>query len=169
MAEKSTSLKTVPASKAALSRVELRSAGRALRDKVSRRSHADWPVSSDRQDPIELLIESNKGRIPQLIPIRYGRMKQSPFAFFRGAASIMAADLASTPTSGIYVQACGDCHLLNFGGYATRERHIVFDINDFDETLPSPWEWDIKRLAASVVIAGRQNGFKIAEARKARC
>ena len=167
MAEKSTSLKTVPASKAALSRVELRSAGRALRDKVSRRSHADWPVSSDRQDPIELLIESNKGRIPQLIPIRYGRMKQSPFAFFRGAASIMAADLASTPTSGIYVQACGDCHLLNFGGYATRERRIVFDINDFDETLPSPWEWDIKRLAASVVIAGRQNGFKIAEARKA--
>ena len=167
MAEKLTSVKTVPAPKAALSREELRSRGRTLRDKVSRRSHADCPVSSDRQDPLDLLIESNKGRIPQLIPIRYGRMMQSPFAFFRGAASIMAADLASTPTSDIYVQACGDCHLMNFGGYATRERRIVFDINDFDETLPSPWEWDIKRLAASFVIAGRHNGFKIAEARKA--
>jgi len=138
MAEKLTSLKPIPAPRAALSREELRSRGRALRDNVSRRSHADWHVSSNRQDPVALLIESNKGRIPQLIPIRYGRMMQSPFAFFRGAASIMAADLASLPTSGIYVQACGDCHLMNFGGYATRERRIVFDINDFDETLPSP-------------------------------
>ncbi len=109
--------------------------------------------------------------MPPLIPIRYGRMMQSPFTFFRGAAAIMAADLASTPVSGIRVQACGDCHLLNFGGFATPERRINFDINDFDETLPAPWEWDVKRLAASFVVAGRHNGFKKADVSEAtrRC
>jgi uncharacterized protein (DUF2252 family) len=136
-----------------------------LRDKVSRRSHAAWEAPARRQDPVDVLIRSSKGRLPQLIPIRYGRMMQSPFAFYRGAAAIMAADLARTPASGIRVQACGDCHLMNFGGSATPERHIVFDISDFDETLPAPWEWDLKRLAASAVIAGYHNGFKKADAR----
>ena len=103
--------------------------------------------------------ESNKGRIPQLIPIRHGRMMQSPFTFYRGAALNMAADLAGTPATGIRVQACGDCHLLNFGAYATPERRVIFDINDLDETLPAPWEWDVKRLAASFVLACRDNGF----------
>jgi len=114
-----------------------------------------------------VLIRSSTGRLPQLVPIRYGRMMQSPFAFYRGAAAIMAADLARTPASGIRVQACGDCHLMNFGGAATPERHIVFDISDFDETLPAPWEWDLKRLAASVVIAGYNNRFKKADVRDA--
>ena len=152
----------VPSSKGALTRKERLASGKALRNEFPT-SHADWQEPNNRKDPIDLLSESSQGRIPQLIPIRYGRMMQSPFAFYRGAAAIMAADLASTPTSGISVQACGDCHLLNFGGFATPERRIEFDINDFDETLPAPWEWDIKRLAASVVIAGRHNGFKKAE------
>ena len=108
-----------------------------------------------RRDPVELLREANEGRIAELIPLRFSRMAQSPFAFYRGAAAIMAADLASTPTSGLRVQACGDAHLMNFGGFATPERNIFFDINDFDETLPAPWEWDVKRLAASIVIAAR--------------
>ena len=152
----------VPSSKGALTRKERLASGKALRNEFPT-SHADWQEPNNRKDPIDLLSESSQGRIPQLIPIRYGRMMQSPFAFYRGAAAIMAADLANTPTSGISVQACGDCHLLNFGGFATPERRIEFDINDFDETLPAPWEWDIKRLAASVVIAGRHNGFKKAE------
>lgn len=159
-------MKTIPLSKGALTREERRAAGKALRDKLSRTSHADWKPHANRQDPIDLLIESCRGHLQQLIPIRYGRMIQSPFVFYRGAAAIMAADLANTPTSGIRVQACGDCHLLNFGGFATPERHIVFDINDFDETLPGPWEWDIKRLAVSVVIAGRHNGFRREEVRE---
>ena len=104
--------------------------------------------------------------MPQLLPIRYGRMMQSPFAFYRGAAAIMAADLAHTPVTGITVQACGDRHLLNFGGFATPERNVAFDINDFDETLPAPWEWDVKRLATSCVIAGQHNGFNNNEARE---
>jgi uncharacterized protein (DUF2252 family) len=162
----STSLKTVPISKGALTRDERRAAGKALRDKLSRTSHANWKPPTDRQDPINLLIQSSKGRLKQLLPIRYGRMVQSPFAFYRGAAAIMADDLARTPTSGIGVQACGDCHLMNFGGFATPERHIVFDINDFDETLPAPWEWDIKRLATSVGIAGHHNGFSKEEMRE---
>jgi uncharacterized protein (DUF2252 family) len=116
---------------------------------------------------VAVLEESSEGRVPELIPIRYGRMLQSPFTFFRGAAAIMAADLASTPVTGLRVQACGDCHLLNFGGFATPERRIIFDINDFDETLPAPWEWDVKRLAASFVIACRHNGFGEAHAREA--
>ena len=105
------------------------------------------------------MIESNTGRLPELVPIRFGRMLISPFTFFRGAAAVMAADLAKTPATGLRVQACGDCHLLNFGVFATPERNLVFDINDFDETLPAPWEWDVKRLAASFVLAGRDNRF----------
>jgi uncharacterized protein (DUF2252 family) len=134
---------------------ERRSHGKSLREKVPRAAHAGWKAPRDRRDPIEALIESNQGRIPQLIPIRFGRMMQSPFTFYRGSAGLMAADLATTPVSGLRVQACGDAHLMNFGGFATPERNIVFDINDLDETLPAPWEWDVKRLAASVVVAGR--------------
>src|SRR5262245_29420668 len=146
-------------------------AGKALRDKVSRQSHATWKPPANRRDPVDLLIRSSAGRVPELIPIRYGRMMQSPFAFFRGAAAIMAADLATTPSTGIRVQACGDCHLVNFGGFATPERRVIFDINDFDETLPAPWEWDVKRLAASFVVAARDNRFGRADAREAvlRC
>ena len=129
--------------------------GRALRDKVPRKSHAGWEPPKGRGDPIELLNESNVGRVPELIPIRFGRMSASPFAFYRGSAAIMAADLATTPTCGLRVQACGDAHLMNFGGFATPERNLVFDITDFDETLPAPFEWDLKRLAASVVIAAQ--------------
>jgi len=146
---------------------ERRAEGKALRDKVSRRDHARWKAPGDRRDPIELLIESNEGRMPQLIPIRHGRMVQSPFAFYRGSAALMAADLAHTPHTGLTVQACGDAHLLNFGGFATPERNVIFDINDFDETLPAPWEWDIKRLATSVVIAGRHVGLRESESTQA--
>ncbi len=150
-----------------LSADERRSAGKALRDKVSRSSHGGWKAPEDRRDVIEILHESNTGRLPQLVPIRFGRMAQSPFAFYRGAAAVMAADLASTPQSGLRVQACGDAHLMNFGGFATPERNIIFDINDFDETLPGPWEWDIKRLAASVVIAARHLRLSDNDAAKA--
>jgi uncharacterized protein (DUF2252 family) len=149
-----------------ISRADRRAAGKALREKVSRRSHAGWKPHANRPDPIDLLIESSQGRMPKLVPIRYGRMMQSPFAFYRGAAAIMASDLARTPATKIRVQACGDCHLMNFGGFATPERHLAFDINDFDETLPAPWEWDVKRLAASLVIAGRHNGFRRVDARE---
>src|SRR5215471_14388380 len=141
-------------------------AGKALRDKCARVAHETWKPHARRRDPIELLIESAADRMPQLVPIRYGRMMQSPFAFYRGAAAIMAADLAHTPVTDIRVQACGDCHLLNFGGFATPERNVVFDINDFDETLPAPWEWDVKRLATSCVIAGQHNGYNKADARE---
>jgi uncharacterized protein (DUF2252 family) len=146
-------------------REERAAKGRALRDKVPREAHAGWKPHAGR-DPIGMLVESSKGRIPQLVPIRYGRMLQSPFTFYRGAAAIMASDLATTVRTGIRVQACGDCHLLNFGGFATPERRVLFDINDFDETLPAPWEWDVKRLAASFVIAGRSNRFDAADARQ---
>ena len=141
--------------------------GKSLREKCPRSSHADWKAPVNRPDPLQLLERSNKGRIPELIPIRHGRMLRTPFTFYRGAALNMAADLARTPTTGIRVQACGDCHLLNFGGYATPERRLVFDINDLDETLPAPWEWDVKRLAASVVLACRNNDFSQDEARDA--
>src|SRR5215472_1871437 len=146
-------------------RKERRVAGKALRDKCAKEAHATWKPHAERRDPVELLIESAADRMPQLLPIRYGRMMQSPFVFYRGAAAIMAADLAHTPATGIRVQACGDCHLLNFGGFATPERNVVFDINDFDETLPAPWEWDVKRLATSCVIAGEHNGYNKADAR----
>jgi len=130
-------------------------AGRALRHRVPRSTHGRWKAAKSRRDPLALLQESDRGRIPELLPIRYARMVQSPFAFLRGSAAVMAFDLAATPATGIRVQACGDCHLMNFGAFATPERNLVFDINDFDETLPAPWEWDIKRLAASVMVAGR--------------
>lgn len=145
---------------------ERRIEGKALREKCAKDAHATWEPHADRRDPVELLIESAVDRMPQLVPLRYKRMMQSPFAFYRGAATIMAADLAHTPVTGITVQACGDCHLLNFGGFATPERNIAFDINDFDETLPAPWEWDVKRLATSCVIAGQHNGYSKAEARE---
>jgi uncharacterized protein (DUF2252 family) len=144
---------------------ERRAAGRALRDKTPRESHGEWKERADRRDPIDILIASNEGRISELVPIRHGRMLTSPFAFLRGAAAGMAADLSSTPASGIRVQACGDCHLMNFGAFATPERNLIFDINDFDETLPAPWEWDLKRLAASLVAAGRYIGLKERDSR----
>ena len=143
-----------------------RAQGKALRDLVPREAHAGWKAGQDRRDPIDVLQDSNEGRMPDLIPIRFGRMMQSPFTFYRGSASIMAADLATTAQSGLRVQACGDAHLLNFGGFATPERPSVFDINDLDETLPAPWEWDLKRLAASVVIAGQH--LRLSETQSAR-
>lgn len=139
--------------------------GRALREKCPRQSHATWTPASDRVKPLEMLTESSKGRMEQLLPIRYGRMLQSPFAWYRGSAMSMAADLAHTPVNGLKVQACGDAHLCNFGAYATPERRVVFDINDLDETLPAPWEWDVKRLATSFVLASRNNGFSESVAR----
>jgi len=137
------------------SREQRIAAGKALRARVPHATHTIWNPSASRRDPIEILTESNRDRLAQLIPIRHARMLPSPFAFLRGSAALMAADLASTPTSGIWVQACGDCHLLNFGLFATPERNLIFDINDFDETLPAPWEWDLKRLAVSFVTAMR--------------
>ncbi|HYJ22418.1 MAG TPA: DUF2252 domain-containing protein [Solirubrobacterales bacterium] len=134
--------------------------GRAARSEVRRSSHATWEPTEDRADPVAILERQATTRVPELVPIRYGRMSASPFAFFRGAAAVMAADLATTPISGLRVQACGDAHLSNFGAFAAPDRRLVFDLNDFDETLPGPWEWDVKRLAASFAIAGRENGFK---------
>jgi len=146
---------------------DLVAAGKRLRDTVPRASQGLWKRAKDRADPLELLRASDAGRMAELVPIRYGRMLQTPFTFFRGSANVMAADLAAAPTTGIHVQACGDCHLLNFGGFATPERNIVFDINDFDETLPAPWEWDVKRLVASFVLAARANGLSESAGRDA--
>jgi uncharacterized protein (DUF2252 family) len=148
-------------------REELLAMGKSLRDKCPRQHHAIWQAPETRPDPLVLIEESDKGRIPQLVPVRHARMMQSPFAFCRGAALNMAADLAGTPVTGLRVQACGDCHLLNFGAFATPERRVIFDINDLDETLPAPWEWDVKRLAASFVLACRDNGFSEENARDA--
>jgi uncharacterized protein (DUF2252 family) len=134
-------------------------AGKALRERCPRKAHGRWKAAPRRPDPVELLLASDRGRLPELVPIRYGRMMPNPFTFYRGAAAVMAQDLSTTPVSGLKLQACGDCHLLNFGGFATPERKVVFDINDFDETAISHWEWDVKRLAASFVLAGRANGF----------
>jgi uncharacterized protein (DUF2252 family) len=139
---------------------ERRAMGKALRDKLPRTAHGAWKAPAKRTDPIRILKAADAGRLPELVPIRYGRMLQSPFAFYRGTAGLMAADLARTPATGLRVQACGDCHLMNFGGFATPERNVIFDINDFDETLPAPWEWDIKRLATSFVLAARSAGMK---------
>lgn len=149
------------------SRAERLDAGKSLRDRVPRIGHGHWTASATRRDPIALLEESNKGRLQDLVPIRYGRMLRSPFTFLRGSAALMAHDLATTPTTGIRVQACGDCHLLNFGLFATPERNLVFDLNDFDETLPAPWEWDLKRLAVSFAVAARDNRLSDAKAREA--
>jgi uncharacterized protein (DUF2252 family) len=137
------------------SRDQRLAAGKALRDNVPRQSHAEWKPPANRRDPIDILKESNQDRLADLVPIRYGRMLPSPFTFLRGSAGLMAADLACTPNTGVRVQACGDCHLLNFGLFATPERNLIFDINDFDETLPAPWEWDVKRLAVSFAVAVR--------------
>jgi ribosomal protein S20 len=140
--------------------------GRSARREVPRSSHADYSPSPHRVDPVVLLEQQATTRVPELVPIRYGRMLQTPFTFYRGAALVMAADLANTPRSGIVTQACGDAHLMNFGVFATPERRLAFGINDFDETLPGPWEWDVKRLAASMVVASRNNEFTAAECRQ---
>jgi uncharacterized protein (DUF2252 family) len=140
-------------------------AGKAMRDKVPRELLGIWKDGKGRPNPIDLLRKSDAGRLKELVPIKYGRMLQSPFAFYRGAAGVMASDLARTPNTGIHVQACGDCHLMNFGGFATPERNIIFDINDFDETSPAPWEWDVKRLAASIVLAARSIGLSDSQGR----
>jgi uncharacterized protein (DUF2252 family) len=133
--------------------------GRAARKDAPRSLHGRWRPAPDRADPVALLEQQARTRVPELVPIRYGRMLVSPFTFFRGAAMIMAADLASTPRSGVTVQLCGDAHLSNFGLFGTPERRLLFDLNDFDETLPGPWEWDVKRLAASFEVLGRDRGF----------
>jgi hypothetical protein len=132
--------------------------GKAARAEVPRESHAVFDLAPDRPDPIALLEEQGKARLPELVPVRYGRMMVSPFTFFRGAALPMASDLSTTPVSGLAVQACGDAHLSNFGIFGSAERRLMFDVNDFDETLPGPWEWDVKRLAASLEVAARGNG-----------
>ena len=158
---------TVPAQTHTL-RIEERIAkGKALRQIASRKSQMEYNPPDNRADPIELLIESSKGRLEELLPIRYGRMMVSSFTFYRGAAAIMAYDLSHTPSTGLNIVADGDCHLLNFGGFATAERQLIFDINDFDEVSIAPWEWDLKRLAASFVIAGQSNGFDPTDSREA--
>lgn len=139
---------------------ERQTMGKELRNKISRSSHKDWSPAADRPDPLDLLQAQDKDRLQYLLPIKYGRMMASPFTFLRGSAVVMASDLADSPVTGLNVLLCGDAHLANFGVFATPERKLVFDINDFDETYPGPWEWDLKRLAASAVLAGRENGFK---------
>ena len=139
--------------------------GRAARRESPRSGHARWESAPGRPDPVTLLQEQAATRVPELVPIRYGRMLVSPGTFYRGGALIMASDLAATPRSGITVQLCGDAHLSNFGVFASPERQLIFDINDFDETLPGPWEWDVKRMAASFEVAGRDLGFSPADRR----
>jgi len=141
--------------------------GRAARKRAPRSSHAGWIPSAARPDPVALLERQGRDRLPELLPIRYGRMTASPFAFLRGAAAVMAADLAAQPHTGLMVQLCGDAHLLNFGLYASPERTLLFDLNDFDETFPGPFEWDVKRLAASVAVAARESGHPEAQVRQA--
>src|SRR6478672_10231154 len=133
--------------------------GRAARSEVPRSRHAEYAPAAHRQDPVDLLESQAESRVPELVPIRYGRMLVSPFTFYRGAALLMAADLAASPNSGLHAQLCGDAHLSNFGLFAAPDRRLVFDLNDFDETLPGPWEWDVKRLAVSFEVAGRENGY----------
>ena len=147
-------------------RKERRILGKARREQAPRGSHGEWAPATDRPDPISLLQAQDEGRLQHLLPIKYGRMVASPFGFLRGSAVVMAADLANTPVSGIDAVLCGDAHLSNFGVFATPERNLVFDLNDFDEAYHGPWEWDVKRLAASAVVAGRQNGFKDKNNRK---
>jgi uncharacterized protein (DUF2252 family) len=142
-------------------------AGKAMREACPRDAHAIWKPSAGRPDPVQLVLESEKGRLPDLLPLRHGRMARSPFTFYRGSALAMAYDLASTPSTRVHVQCCGDAHLCNFGGFATPERKVIFSINDLDETLPAPWEWDVKRLAASFVVACRDNGLSDAMAKDA--
>ncbi len=135
--------------------------GKAARAEVPRSSHAAFEPAPHRVDPVKVLERQAQTRVPELVPIRYGRMLVSPFTFYRGAAAIMAGDLAATPRSGLTVQCCGDAHLSNFGVFASPERRLMFDVNDFDETLPGPWEWDVKRLAVSMGIAARDNDFSV--------
>jgi uncharacterized protein (DUF2252 family) len=144
---------------------ERTAAGREARTVAPRSSHGEWTPAGDRPDPVELLESQATTRVGQLVPLRYGRMLASPFAFYRGAAAVMAADLGGTPRSGFAVQLCGDAHLSNFGAFASPDRELVFDVNDFDETLPGPWEWDVMRLAASFAVAGRASAFKKRERR----
>src|SRR4029079_12138391 len=133
--------------------------GKAARSEVPRSRHAEFAPAAHRPDPVDLLQSQAESRVPELVPIRYGRMLVSPFTFYRGAALVMAADLAASPHSGLQAQLCGDAHLSNFGVFASPDRRLVFDLNDFDETLPGPWEWDVKRLAVSFVVAGRENAY----------
>jgi uncharacterized protein (DUF2252 family) len=146
---------------------ERRAVGKKLRDVAPFISHGRWRAARERPDPIDILRVADTTRQPNLVPLRYGRMLQSPFTFYRGSAAVMAEDLAPTPASGVRVQACGDAHLMNFGGFGTPERRLIFDINDLDETLPAPWEWDVKRLVASFVLAARSNGLSDANGREA--
>src|SRR5437867_1415696 len=146
---------------------ERRALGKEAANRTPVSAHQGWVPAQARPDPIALPEDQDRTREAELVPVRHGRMLVSPFTFYRGAAKIMAADLKDTPTAGLTVQLCGDAHLSNFGGYASPERTLVFDLNDFDETLPGPFEYDVKRLAASFTIAGRNNGFTAAEARDA--
>src|SRR5690348_1009303 len=150
-----------------LSAEQSAAAGKAAREEAPRDAHGDWEPAADRRDPVEVLEQQAEDRVPELVPIRYGRMLASAFTFYRGAAAIMAMDLADTPDSGLRAQACGDAHLSNFGAFAAPDRRLVFDLNDFDETLPGPWEWDVKRMAASFEIAGRDRQFTAKETRAA--
>ena len=145
---------------------ERQARGRAARRLAPRSSHAAFEPAAGRPDPVEMLVAQGTNRVPELLPIRYGRMLASPFTFYRGAAAVMAADLARTPVSQVVVQACGDAHLSNFGLFGTPERRLIFDINDFDETLPGPWEWDVKRLAVSLEVMGRHRGFARSDRRE---
>ena len=145
---------------------ERRVRGKAARAEVPRDSHGQWQPPPDRPDPVSLLQSQGVSRVPDLVPVRYGRMMETPFTYYRGAALPMASDLAATPASGLIVQACGDAHLSNFGLFGSPERKLLFDVNDFDETLPAPWEWDVKRLAASLEVAARENGFSDKDRRK---
>src|SRR5580700_6712904 len=146
---------------------ERQAMGRRASDQTPPSSHSGWHPAADRPDPVALLEEQDLTREPDLVPVRHGRMMVSPFTFYRGGAKIMAADLKDTPVAGLGVQLCGDAHLSNFGVFASPERRLLFDLNDFDETLPGPFEYDVKRMAASFVIAGRNNGFARADARAA--
>src|SRR6202044_3713974 len=148
-----------------LSRADRMARGKDARAVAPLESHAEF-VPARKRDPVGLLLEQAKTRVPELVPVRHGRMLVSPFTFYRGAALPMAADLATTPASGLRVQLCGDAHLSNFGAFASPERRLVFDVNDFDETLPGPFEWDVKRLAASFAVAGRDSGFPVKTPRK---
>ena len=145
--------------------VERKAMGKDARGRTPPSSHSGWRPAADRRDPVALLEQQNVTREPDLVPVRHGRMMVSPFTFYRGAAKIMAADLKDTPTAGLAVQLCGDAHLSNFGVFASPERRLLFDLNDFDETLPGPFEYDVKRMAASFAIAARNNGFSTADTR----
>lgn len=162
---RSTDLETTLMAESLPSRGELYAMGKNLRSKCPRKSHAQWKPAADRPDPVQLVLRAEEGRMPDLLPLRHGRMVRSAFTFYRGAALTMACDLATSPSMGVRVQCCGDAHLCNFGGFGTPERRVIFSVNDLDETLPAPWEWDVKRLAASFFIACRDNRLSEAVAK----